>query len=265
MVSSSMQRRPLPPRLFTPLTMGRLTPPFQRLPHFQAGIAVIALGSLASARMMAAENAWNSDGWELTDRTDDSALVARCLDGDREAFDQLIDRFSSMAYSLAYRHLGDREEAMDLTQDVFLQVYRKLSSFRGHSSLKTWIHRIVVNMAYNKRKHWRVRKRHLTRSLDAPVAARDGDQDGATLKDLVPDDSTSPAEQTEKLDREQRLQLMLTSLPPLHRSILILRDMQELSYDEIAALLGIPSGTVKSRLSRARNELRQQLKREEWI
>jgi len=245
--------------------MGSLSAPFHRLPHLRAGIAVIAMGSLASARMRAVEHEWNSEGWELTDRTDDSALVARCLDGDREAFDQLIDRFSSMAYMLAYRHLGDREEAMDLTQDVFLQIYRKLSSFRGHSSLKTWIHRIVVNMAYNKRKHWRVRKRNLTLSLDAPVASRESDPNGATLKDRVPDDSASPAERAERVDREQRLKLILASLPPLHRSILILRDMQELSYDEIADLLQIPVGTVKSRLSRARNELRQQLKREEWI
>jgi RNA polymerase sigma-70 factor (ECF subfamily) len=207
-----------------------------------------AEGALAS-RGMALEVA----GSMAAGATGEVALLDRCRRGDTEAFARLVDLHESMVYNLAVRLLGDPEEARDLSQEVFLQVYRSLGGFRGTSSLRTWIYRIVVNQCRNRRRFWKRRRRD--RSLP--------------IEDLKPADemelvlgsggSPGPLEALEQAERSRRLEAALLGLSFQHRAILLLREVEELSCAEIAATLGLAEGTVKSRLSRAREALRGRL------
>ena len=191
-------------------------------------------------------------------RADDRALVDRCLAGDATAFDELVSLYGGMVFNLAYRQLGDREEALDLSQDVFLRVHRKLSSFRGDSALKTWIFRIVINLAHNRHKSWKSRRRDRTMSLESSLGAED---DGPTLGDRLPDERHDPERAAHTTDTKRLIEDGLLELSTDHREILVLRDIEELSYDEVAGILDVSIGTVKSRISRARARLKEVLDR----
>jgi RNA polymerase sigma-70 factor, ECF subfamily len=177
-------------------------------------------------------------------------LVARCRGGDPVAFGRLVALHESMVFNLAGRLLGDTEEARDVAQEVFLQVYRRLGRFEGRSSLKTWIYRIVVNQCHNRRRFWHRHGRDKEQVLDdrfaMPVQGRDAWR-------------ASPYEQARSHERAHRVQAALLQLSFDQRSVLVLREVEGLSCEEVAAALGIPDGTVKSRLSRAREALRQRL------
>lgn len=180
----------------------------------------------------------------------EGGLVARCLQGDGSAFSRLVSLHEGMVVNLAMRLLGDREEARDLAQDVFLQVYRTLGRFQGKSSLKTWIYRITVNQCHNRRRWWRRRRRD--RAL--------------SLHDLTPREEArlvqpqaAPFEWVSRRETAERVQAALLGLSFEHRSILVLREVEGLSCEEIASTLGVPEGTVKSRLARARDQLRRRL------
>jgi len=177
-------------------------------------------------------------------------LVEQCRRGDPEAFARLVALHESMVYNLGARLLGDGEEARDLAQDVFLQVYRTLGRFEGRSSLKTWIYRIVVNQARNRQRWWRRRRRDASRPLDDITAA-----DEARMADARP--SESPFDQMARRERERQLQAALLVVSFDHRAILLLREVEGLSCEQIASALALPEGTVKSRLARARESLRQ--------
>ena len=181
-------------------------------------------------------------------------LVARCREGDAAAFARLVAQNESMVFNLAARLLGDGEEARDVAQDVFLQVYRQLARFQGRSSLKTWIYRIVVNQCHNRRRFWLRRGRDKEEELDerqaVPEAAGPRDEWHA-----------SPYERVRNGERARKVQAALLGLSFEQRSVLVLREVEGLSCEEVASALGIPDGTVKSRLSRAREALRQQLDR----
>lgn len=180
-------------------------------------------------------------------------LVERCRLGDGQAFARLVNLHEGMVYSLAVRLLGDREEARDLSQEVFLQVYRMLHRFEGRSSLRTWIYRIVVNQCRNRQRWWRRRRRDrsfgledLTPADEARLATQEGDGDG-------------PYERIERSERAGRVQEALLRLSFDHRAILLLREVEGLPCEEVGRTLGLPEGTVKSRLSRAREALRRSL------
>lgn len=179
-------------------------------------------------------------------------LVSRCLEGDGTAFARLVAQNESMVFNLAARLLGDGEEARDVAQDVFLQVYRQLGRFQGRSSLKTWIYRIVVNQCHNRRRLWSRRGRSKQDELDerlavpAAVAARDGWHAG-------------PYERAVQGERARQVQAALLRLSFEQRSVLVLREIEGLSCEEVAVALALPEGTVKSRLSRAREALRRLL------
>jgi RNA polymerase sigma-70 factor (ECF subfamily) len=176
-------------------------------------------------------------------------LVARCREGDAVAFASLVEQNESMVFNLAARLLGDGEEAKDVAQDVFLQVYRQLGRFQGR---RTWIYRIVVNQCHNRRRFWMRRGRHKEEELDERLAVPDAG--GA------PDEwHASPYERARAGERARKVQAALLRLSFEQRSVLVLREVEGLSCEEVAAALGIPDGTVKSRLSRAREALRQQL------
>jgi len=178
-------------------------------------------------------------------------LVEMCRRGDAEAFARLVSLHESMVYNLAARLLGDAEEARDLSQDVFLLVYRTLGRFEGRSSLKTWIYRIVVNQARNRQRWWRRRRRERSCPIEDMTPA-----DHARAAAGHPD-ADAPFERLARGERARQLQRAMLKLSFDHRAILLLREVEGLECDEIAAALKIPQGTVKSRLARARESLRQ--------
>jgi RNA polymerase sigma-70 factor, ECF subfamily len=178
-------------------------------------------------------------------------LVERCRGGDAAAFGRIMAMHEGMVFNLAARLLGDGEEARDVAQEVFLLVYRRLSRFEGRSSLKTWIYRIVVNQCHNRRRFWHRHGRDKEQELDEQWAAPDDASKGEWL--------ASPYEQARSHERSAVVQKALLELSFEQRSVLVLREVEGLSCEEVAAALGIPDGTVKSRLSRAREALRQRL------
>jgi RNA polymerase sigma-70 factor (ECF subfamily) len=177
-------------------------------------------------------------------------LVELCRRGDAEAFARLVSLHESMVVNLGARLLGDAEEARDLAQDVFLQVYRTLGRFEGRSSLKTWIYRIVVNQARNRQRFWRRRRRDRSCPIEDMTMA-----DHARAAAARPD-AEAPFERVARAEAARRLQAALLGLSFEHRAVLLLREVEGLGCEEIAATLKVPEGTVKSRLSRARESLR---------
>ena len=187
--------------------------------------------------------------WSEVD-TQEAALIARCNTGDEAACADLVSIHQRMVYSLALHLLGDRDEALDLSQEVFLRVFRTLSSFRGQSALRTWIYRIVINQARNRQRWWRRRYRSSQVSLDDHLQ-QFGDVESKT--DVLPD------RQLASKETSARIWQALDRLPFDQRTALILREIDGLRYDEIAFSLGVAVGTVKSRLTRARQTLRAEL------
>lgn len=187
--------------------------------------------------------------------SEDSALVDRCLAGDDAAFDALVQKYQDMVFNLSYRLLRDYEEADDLSQEVFIQVYRKLGSFRRAASLRTWIYRIVFNRAKNRQRWWKRRLLEMTAmSLD------DVERNPSVAVDVrIRPAPVGPDRALEEKEVSEILLEAIEKLPFSHRTIVLLKDVEGLSYDEIAATLELPLGTVKSRLARARQALRKQL------
>lgn len=182
----------------------------------------------------------------------EAGLLEQCRRGDGQAFARLVELHEGLVYNLAARLLGDAEEARDLSQDVFLQVYRTLGHFRGQSLLRTWIYRIVVNQCRNRQRFWRRRRRDRSLALDELGAAEAAQLVGATRDD-------SPYEALRRRERGLRVQAALLRVSFEHRAVLVLKEVEELSCDEIATALGLAEGTVKSRLARARHALRAAL------
>jgi len=188
-------------------------------------------------------------GWSEV-ATAEAALIERCTAGDESAYADLVSAHQRMVYTLAVHLLRDPEEALDLSQEVFLRVFRTLPSFGGRSALKTWIYRIVVNQARNRQRWWRRRHRSSQVSLDDHLQ-RFGDLE--STGEVLPDRLLAGKE-TSRL-----IWQALDRLPFDQRTALILREVDGLRYDEIAYSLGVAIGTVKSRLTRARQALRAEL------
>ena len=175
--------------------------------------------------------------------------------GDALAYERLVAEHSGDVYALLYRLTTDAEEARDLTQETFLRAFQSIDRFRGDSSLKTWIYRIAINQARNRWRWWRRRKRDVTVSLDAT----DEHRDKPLAATLASDNSPNPEQETLAHEREAQLREALQGLRRSYREAVILRDVEGFSYEEIARTLQISIGTVKSRISRGRLELRHQL------
>ncbi len=189
-------------------------------------------------------------GWaEVGNR--EAALIERCAAGEQAACAELVSGHERMVYQLALHLLGDRDEALDLSQEVFFSVFRTIGNFRGQSALKTWIYRIVINQARNRQRWWRRRHKADQVSLDQHMAAH-GDL-------RQPGEHTSPDRAYARKELAEKLWTALDQLPFDQRTVIVLREIDGLSYDDIAFSLGVAVGTVKSRLTRARQTLRQQL------
>jgi RNA polymerase sigma-70 factor (ECF subfamily) len=187
--------------------------------------------------------------------TAEAQFIERLKRGDAAAFDVLVTERSGEIYGLLYRLTENAEEARDLTQETFLRAFQNIGHFRGDADLRTWIYRIAINQARNRWRWWRRRRRDATVSLDAPDGPF-GQPLNATLR---ADQSNDPERQTLAHEREKVLRLALKMLGRAYRETVILRDIEGFSYEEIATTLGISVGTVKSRLSRGREELRRKL------
>ena len=178
----------------------------------------------------------------------DWLLVQQCAAGSEEACTRLVTDHQRMVYQLALHLLGDPQEAMDLSQEVFLRVFRTLPQFRGNSTLKTWIYRIVINQAANRRRWWRRRHQSQQVALDAHTETHG--EIPETRQSAYPDRVL----QEREVARE--VWAALDRLPFDQRAVIVLREIDGLSYEEIADSLGVAVGTVKSRLARARRGLR---------
>lgn len=181
----------------------------------------------------------------------EAGLIHRCVVGDSAACAELVDEHQRMVYQLALHLLGDHDDALDLSQEVFLRVFKTLHSFRGQSALRTWIYRIVVNQARNRQRWWRRRRRADQISLDEHIKTN-GDPPAKDISD--PDCLLG------RKELAARVWVALEQLPFDQKTAIILRDIDGLSYDEIAFSLGVAVGTVKSRLARGRDALRSRLK-----
>lgn len=192
---------------------------------------------------------------EIAVNIEDAAFIEKLRAGDERAFETLVDRYSSAIYALLYRLTDDAEEARDLTQDTFLKAIRAVRTFRGESEIKTWLFRIAINESRNRFRWWKRRRRDLTISLDATIGESE-----TPLSSALADRSISPEESALANEREFALQEALNELKPVYREAILLCDIEGLSYEETAAALGCGLGTVKSRISRGREDLRRRLK-----
>ena len=186
----------------------------------------------------------------------EAQFIERLRAGDAAAFGRLVAERTGDIYALLCRLTDDPEEARDLTQETFLQAFRNIAGFRGDADLRTWLYRIAVNQARNRWRWWKRRRRESTVSLDAPLG-EDGD---ATLVSVLADaGGHDPEQATLARERERALLAALHTISRPYREVIVLRDIEGFSYEEVAQSLSISVGTVKSRLSRGRNELRRRL------
>jgi RNA polymerase sigma-70 factor, ECF subfamily len=202
----------------------------------QAGIAV---GNLASA---------------IGIRTEDAALVADLKSGSEDAFAILIAQYHQPLYSLIARSLNDPADASDITQEVFIKVFRSIRGFNGESSLRTWLYRIALHEASNQRRWWSRHKRQEI-TIDSPC---ESEEDGSTfsLGSTLADGGDSPYDHAAQAEVRERVESALRQLPETFRTVVILREIEGFAYEEIAEILNVNLGTVKSRLTRGRSALR---------
>ena len=184
----------------------------------------------------------------------ESRLIRKLRDRDERAFREMVEEFGDRVYNLTYRMLGNREEAEDLAQEVFITVFKSIEAFRGDSKFSTWLYRITANHCKNRIKYLVRRHDRGKTELDEGMT---GGEDGPVLG--APRPSPRPDLQLEGAEMEQVLQHAIAELDEEQRILVILRDVEDLSYEEICAITELPEGTVKSRLHRARMALRKKL------
>lgn len=184
---------------------------------------------------------------------DDHQLIAACLDGDSAAFGELVRRYQDRLYATVYRLVENAEDAQDVAQEAFINAYTSLDSFKGDSLFFTWLYRIAVNTAISHR-----RKRRIPVRVD--LGRSDADM---LLEPADPSDLAKPGHALEQAEQEQAVHRALARLSPEHRAVLVLKDLEGQKYEDMAELLGVPIGTIRSRIHRARLELRELLEQEE--
>ncbi len=186
---------------------------------------------------------------------EDSELVSFCKKGDVDAFEVLVKKHQKRMLNIAYRMIGNYEEACEIVQDAFVSAYRNLKGFKGKSKFSTWLYTIVMNLSKNRLKQLKTQLHREKFSIDNPILTNDGQ-----IKVEPASSEPSALEKLEKRDVQQKVQECINSLDDEFREVLILRDIQGFSYGEISDLLKAPEGTVKSRLFRAREAIKDCLK-----
>ena len=185
----------------------------------------------------------------LTISTEEAALIAELRAGSEDAFSWLIARYHQPIYSLLARTVQDRSDAADLTQEVFVKVFRGVRSFHGESSLRTWIYRIALREASNQRRWW---MRHRQQEVPIEQEICEGDSAPFRIKDMLIDPAESPFDAAVHAESRMRVEAALAKVPEPFRTTLILRDIEGFVYEEVAEMQGVNLGTVKSRLVRGR-------------
>ena len=185
----------------------------------------------------------------------DQLLVDRFKQGDQSAFEQMVTRHWDRIYVMVNQLLRNTQDAEEVTQDTFIRAHRGLASFRGDSAFSTWLYQIATNLARNRYWYWWRRRRDQTVSFDQPV----GTDSETTLAEVFPAELETPEDATVTQEFVNRIGECMSKLSPKHREILILRNIKNLSYEEIADILRISVGTVKSRIARARESLRAKM------
>jgi RNA polymerase sigma-70 factor (ECF subfamily) len=185
----------------------------------------------------------------------DRVLVDRFKGGDQSAFDEMVSRYWDRIYAMVHQLLRNTQDAEEVTQDAFIRAHRGLVNFRGDSAFSTWLYQIATNLARNRYWYWWRRKRDQSISFDQPLGA---DSD-TTLADIIPAEVETPDDITVTQEFIDRIAYGMEKLSAKHREILILRNIKNQTYEEIAMILGISVGTVKSRIARARESLRSKL------
>ncbi len=181
----------------------------------------------------------------------ETEIIRLCRQGDRNAFNELVEQYQNQVINIAYSMLSDREDAYDAAQEVFIKVYRNISGFKGKSSLSTWIYRIVSNVCNDMLR----RRQRRVNSVSMNASGGDDEQQDMDIEDSTP----TPEERLEISEQHRILRQALSELSDKNREIITLCDIEQMRYEEIAEILKCPVGTVKSRLNRARAELKKNL------
>jgi RNA polymerase sigma-70 factor (ECF subfamily) len=209
---------------------------------------------------MRAEAAMSDLASAIGIRSEEQELVRELKSGSEQAFALLIAQYSQPIYSLIARSLRDPADAADVTQEVFVKVFRSISGFHGDASLRTWIYRIALHEASNQRRWWNRHKRQEL-AMDAPIENEEGEC--TCMAEMLATGDASPFEQALRTETRQRVEAALRELPDAYREVVVLREIEGFGYEEIAEILNLNLGTVKSRLTRGRAALREFLKRNE--
>lgn len=201
------------------------------------------LNDVASAARVSVENI-----------SEDAKFIERLRSGDEDAYDRLVNEYSGGIYSMLLRLTENAEDAGDLTQETFMNAFRSIKKFRGESSVKTWLYRIAINRSRNRFRWWKSRRRSKTVSIDSVRT-----DDDRPLHETLAGDTPDPETEAITAERVYLLKEMLLTLPDIFREAVVLRDIEGLTYEEIAEVLEISIGTVKSRIARGRSELAKKL------
>jgi RNA polymerase sigma-70 factor (ECF subfamily) len=183
-------------------------------------------------------------------------LIKGYQSGDKEAFDKLVLENMKKVFNLCYRFVGNYEEANDCAQETFIKVYRSLGKFRFQSAFSTWLYRIAVNTCKNHLKSARYRNLRKTVSINGSMNSNEGE----TYKIEIEDDTLSPSDVLDRKEKSEQIQSAIDSLSKEHKEVVVLCDVEGLSYEKIAEITGEKLGTIKSKLARAREKLREELK-----
>ncbi len=184
-------------------------------------------------------------------RDDDLEYVSLCKKGDADAFEVLVRRHEKRMFNIAYRVIGNYDEAGEIVQDAFIAAYKNIKGFKGEARFTTWLYAICINHSKNRLKRLKTRHYREGRSLDDPIMTPDGE-----IAADPPSGEPSALDRLEARDVQQKVQLCINALDAEFREVIVLRDIQGFSYEEISAMLKKPVGTVKSRLFRAREAMR---------
>lgn len=207
-------------------------------------MAHLTMGNSESLSILAGSQAGVSE--------EDARILRGLRAGIETAYEELIDRYEQPVYNVAYRLLGNQTDACDVVQEVFLKIFRGVSAFRQQSSLRTWVYRIAVNEAHNHRRWFSRHCRH-----EVPIERETMDHEGNY--EFAQDPGPSPYELARDSETRTLIEQALTRINPIFRTAVVLRDIQSLSYEEIAEILQVSLGTVKSRILRGREALRREL------
>jgi len=186
---------------------------------------------------------------------EDEELIKRCAKGEREAFNRLVLKYQKKVFSVAYRFVGDQEEANDLAQEIFMAAYQNLKNFRGDSKFSTWLFQIATNRGKNRFKYLK------RRGFFTNKGSTETDEEGDYSQRAFTDHSAGPEELLSSNQVRKAVREAIDELEPDHKEIVILRDVEGFSYEEIARMLNLPEGTTKSRLHRARMVVKEKLKK----